>query len=252
MGPLRLQPGLHVVRRDDHHVQVGLDPPWRVLAPDEPEVRRLLGDLAEGRPAAPGSPAAHRTLAALLEAGMLVAQHPPDEARQPAGHRVAVHATREVHADLVRALRQVGCDPDPEAPVALVAAAGEVRRTEADQHQRDGRPHQLLSATARGWSVGPFVLPGATACLRCVDAHRAERDPRRALVVDQLAGRAVAPPDPLVATIAAAWAVRDLLTFLEGGEPSTWSSTVELGPDLRPRRHPWRRHPHCGCAWTWR
>ena len=245
MEPLRLRPGLHVVRRDDHHVQVGVDPPWRVLAPDEPAVRRLLDDLVEGRPVVPDSPAAHRTLAALAEAGMVTGPAP-----EPASRRVAVHATGGLRAELTRLLRLAGCEPEADAEVAVVAAAGQVRRTESDALLRTGTAHLLLSADARGWTVGPFVVPGRTACLRCVDAHRGEHDPRRALVVDQLAGRPGAPDDPVLSAIAAAWAVRDLLTFLDGGEPATWSRTVELGPDLRPRPRAWTRHLHCGCAWS--
>lgn len=234
-----LRPGLHVTRRDDHHLQVGVDPPWRAVLPDHPDVRRLLGDLAEGRSPAPASAPAQRALADLAAAGLLAEPEAPTRA-------VALGTGVP---EVERLLRAAGCPVDPGAGVALLAVAGEVPRADADAEVHAGRPHLVLAAHAHGWTVGPFVVPGRTACLRCVDAHRGQHDPRRALVIEQLAGRPAAPEDPTLATLAAAWAVRDLLTFADGGEPGTWSATVELGPALPPRRRTWERHPHCGCAW---
>jgi hypothetical protein len=241
---LVLRPGLHVVRRDDDHLQVGVDPPWRVVVPDRPDVRRMLGDLVAGRPAAPESPACHRALHALGRAGMLA------EPARTGPRAVAVQAAGEAGDEAVRVLRAVGCEVTGSADLALVLATGEVARPDADAHVRDGRAHLLVAGGAQGWTLGPFVEPGASACLRCVDAHRGEHDPRRALVVEQLAGRRAAPDDPALASLAIAWAVRDLVTHLDGGQPSTWSATVELGADLRPHRRTWTRHPHCGCSWS--
>lgn len=238
-----LRPGLHVVRRDDRHLQVGVDPPWRVVLPDEPGVRRLLGELAAGRPAAPESDAEHRALQALLRAGVL------GERPRPARHTVAVQAVGDVGDEAARVLRAAGCEVG-DGPVALLLSPGEIARTDADAHVRDGRTHLPVAGGAHGWTLGPFVVPGQAACLRCVDAHRGERDPRRALVVEQLAGLPAAPDDPALAAVAVAWAVRDVLTHLAGGRPSTWSATVEIGPDLRPQRREWSRHPHCGCSWA--
>ena len=237
---MSLLPGLHVVRRDDHHLQVGVDPPRRAVLPDQPDVRRLLADLATGRTPEPATPAGRRALADLAEAGLLAG---------PVARGGAVALTRGA-GEVERLLRESGCTLDPAARVALLAVAGEVPRPDADDEVRAGRPHLVLGAHTHGWTVGPFVVPGRTACLRCVDAHLGEQDPRRALVVEQLAGRPAAPADPALATLAAAWAVRDALTFLGGGEPATWSATVELGPELPPRRRTWARHPHCGCSWA--
>jgi hypothetical protein len=222
---------------------VGVDPPWRVVLPDEPGVRRLLGDLANGRPAAPETGAEHRALQALLRAGVL------GERPRPVRHPVAVQADGDLGDEAARVLRAAGCELG-DGPVALLLSPGEIARPDTDAHVRDGRAHLLVAGGAHGWTLGPFVVPGASACLRCVDAHRGEHDPRRALVVEQLAGLPAAPDDPALAAVAVAWAVRDVLTHLAGGRPSTWSATVELGPDLRPHRREWRRHPHCGCSWA--
>jgi hypothetical protein len=104
--------------------------------------------------------------------------------------------------------------------------------------------------------LGPFVAPGQTACLRCVDAHRGETDPRRALVLEQYAAagpRADGVPEPVdepVFTAALAWAVRDCLSYVDGLEPTTWSRTVTFGPGMAQTAREWARHPHCGCAWS--
>lgn len=242
---IRLRPGLHVVRRDDHHLQVGLDPPWRLVVPDRPDVQRLLHDLAAGRDAVPDSPATHRVLLALDRAGMLVEPSPRPEPA-PA---VWVQGAGALVADVERVLMAAGAQVREDAELVLVVSDGEPLRAEADERMRTGRPHLVVGGSAYGFTLGPFVVPGLTACLRCVDAHRGEHDPRRAVVVEQLHGRGAGPDDEPLRTLAAAWAVRDAVTYLDGGRPATWSATVALGADLDPVRHPWRRHAHCGCAW---
>ncbi len=132
---------------------------------------------------------------------------------------------------------------------------GEPDRDALDEALRTGRPHLVLTASSGAVRVGPFVVPGLTACLRCVDAHLGERDERRALVLHQHLSAGPdphglpAPLDPALMTLAIAWAVRDVLDFVAGDPPSTWSTTVDLAPGLALDRQTWRRHPHCGCCW---
>jgi len=241
-----LRPGLHVVRRDDRHLQIGLDPPWRLVVPDDPDVQGVLDDLVAGRPPAPTTAAGHRVLRDLDHADMLVPHRAPPRARA-----VSVAGDAGAAAEAERVLRAAGAVPVPvdRAGVALVVTSGEPARDLVDDHLRAGRPHLVVGAGPRGYRVGPFVVPGSTACLRCVDAHLAERDPRRGVVVEQLAGRTAAPDDPALEALAVTWAVRDALRYLAGGTPSTWSATIDLDVELDPRRHSWARHPHCGCAW---
>lgn len=247
MSHPRLRPGLHVVRRDDDHLQVGVDPPWRLVLPDRPDVRRLLDDLVSGRPPVPDSPQAHRALVDLGRAGLLVERSAPRE-----GVRAAVEGGGAVAAEAARILRSAGCHltPAEEADVALVLADGEPLRADVDAHLREGRAHLVVAASAYGFTIGPFVVPGRTACLRCVDAHLGQHDPRRAVVVEQVGGLSAEAHDPGLTALVAAWAVRDVLTHAEGGRPSTWSATVAIGADLAPRTHDWLRHPHCGCSWA--
>jgi hypothetical protein len=241
-----LRTGLHVVRRDDRHLQIGVDPPWRLVVPDDPDVQGVLDDLQAGRPPSPQTAAGHRLLRDLDRADML--RPDPEPARS---YAVAVAGAARPTAEAERVLRVAGVVPvhADRADLSVVVATGEPPRDVVDDHVRAGRPHLLVGAGPRGYRVGPLVVPGVTACLRCVDAHLAEHDPRRGVVVEQLAGRTTAPDEPSLEALAVAWAVRDALRYLAGACPSTWSATVDLDLELDPRRREWARHPHCGCAW---
>ena len=147
----------------------------------------------------------------------------------------------------------VGRAVDAEFPptVTLLVSVGEPPRSHVDRLVREDHPHLLLALDAGRARLGPFVVPGVTACLRCLDAHLGERDPRRALVLEQLedAGGPPGPYDPVLAHAAAALAVRDLTSYAEGERPATWSSTITVGADLALPHRTWPRHPHCGCSW---
>jgi hypothetical protein len=135
--------------------------------------------------------------------------------------------------------------------VTLLVTVDEPRRTLVDRMVADDRPHLLLSLDARRARLGPFVVPGVTACLRCLDAHLGEEDPRRALVLEQLedSDATPGPYDPVLAHAATALAVRDLTSYAEGDRPATWSATITVGADLTLPTRTWTRHPHCGCSW---
>lgn len=128
---------------------------------------------------------------------------------------------------------------------------GEPDREELDRLQHDDVPHLLVRTALDHVVVGPFVEPARTACVRCLDAHRTEGDPRWPLVLAQQVGVDLpAVRDPALWQVALGWAARDVLRWLDGEEPSTWSATVRIGPDLQPRHRSWRRHPRCGCGWA--
>lgn len=240
-APLRLRPGFAPVRRDDRHLQLGLDPPCRAVLPDTAEVRRLLEALATGLTHRPVSLPARRTLAVLADAGLL-------EPAAPAGPLpVAIDAPPLLTAALTPLLGSAGLTHDAAAEVVLVAAETPVPRDRGDPLVRSGRAHLVVEGAPDGWTVGPFVVPGVTACLRCVDAHLGEADPRRGVVLEQLA-RLPGSTDPLGRAQALAWAVADLRSWLGGTAPGTWSASYTLGGGA-PRRREWLRHPHCGCAW---
>jgi hypothetical protein len=113
-------------------------------------------------------------------------------------------------------------------------------------------PHLAAAASEAIGVVGPLVLPG-TACLRCLDLTRAERDPAWPLILAQLAGGGADPPacDTVLAMAVAAQAAAQALAFVD--RPTSASAvingTLELVlPDWRWRRRTWLPHDRCGCG----
>jgi bacteriocin biosynthesis cyclodehydratase domain-containing protein len=131
----------------------------------------------------------------------------------------------------------------------------------ADSHRRELPaalaqklvPHLAVSATEAIGVVGPLVLPGRSACLRCLDLTRAERDPAWPLILAQLSAQAGADPpgcDTVLATTVAAQAVAQALAFIDedGQAPAVTNGTLELVlPGWQWRRRSWQPHPRCGC-----
>ncbi|HWI43673.1 MAG TPA: hypothetical protein VNS81_08630 [Nocardioides sp.] len=273
---LVLRPGMPVLARSVGVLQVGLDAPT-VLLSDEPGVRQLLDALGRPGGVLPGDelvPSAAAALRALLDAGLVLdvgsgpaadaplvalrAQFGPDAVRRQAARvaaTVAVRADPAAWPPLDAALSAAGlrvATGQDEPAVHLVVAAGPVARESVDPLTRASLPHLVVSGAATGRRVGPFVEPGRTACLRCVDAHESLADPRRPLLLAQSAALAAERPppcDPVLDQMAFAWAARDLARYLEGDEPATWSATADIGPASGPVLTPWGRHPYCGCSW---
>ncbi len=251
-----LRPGVGLARRDAAHLQLGTDPPLAAVLPDSRAVRLLLVELAHGGPLTTLDASTAPVLDALVEAGLVVWAGALAASRdQRAGCRVHLDAPDGVLPSLLRLVGEAGlrlATSPAQASVALVWSEGEPSRARLDDWMRSGTPHLVVREGPGGPLLGPYVVPGATACLRCVDAHLGEHDPRRSLVVEQVATTPPLrsfEPDPALRTLAVAWAVRDVAAGADGETPSTWSATVALGV-LPPTVTTYRRHLHCGCAWA--
>lgn len=116
-----------------------------------------------------------------------------------------------------------------------------------------GLPHLAVTVREVTGVVGPLVLPGRTACLRCLDLNRADRDAAWPLLSAQLAGDpvgGVAAGDTVLTAATAALAAGQVLARLDGSSPATVNGTLELRlSDWRLRRRGWSPHPACGCSW---
>jgi len=272
-----LRPGVPVLTRAPGVLQVGLTDP-RVRLPDRPAIRSLLAALSAPDGLADvetlsgeQAEALERLLTADLAMPALPARSVPpgpgllaltartgsDAVRRHAARQalaVAVHAPAGARALLDPMLADAGLTvvAPEDAGVHLLVANGPVDRDRLDAWVRASLPHLIVTGDATGVRVGPFVVPGRTACLRCVDAHESLRDERLPLLLAQAARQcAQRPPprDPVLDRLALAWAVRDLTLFAEGDVPSTWSASVDLGGAAAPELTRWGRHPYCGCAW---
>jgi hypothetical protein len=117
-------------------------------------------------------------------------------------------------------------------------------------YQRSGQPH--LVATVRGQTgvVGPLVVPGGTACLRCGELHRRDADPRWPELAAQLTADEPAPSGATVTCLlTAVLAAVQVLAYLDGdAAPAVLDAAFEIPPaDLVPRVRRWVPHPACGC-----
>ena len=150
--------------------------------------------------------------------------------------------------------RATGARAQPRRP-SLVVLADSHRRELPAMLTMKLVPHLAVSASEAIGVVGPLVRPGRSACLRCLDLTRAERDPAWPLILAQLSAQAGTDPpgcDTVLATTVAAQAVAQALAFIDqdGQAPAVTNGTLELVlPDWQWRRRTWQPHPQCGCRY---
>lgn len=118
---------------------------------------------------------------------------------------------------------------------------------------RERFAHLAVCASEAIGVVGPLVQPGRTACLRCLDLARAERDPAWPLILAQLPASRMdtTASDPVLATAVAAQATAQALAF--AGRPEadavTANGTLELAlPTWQWRRRTWPPRQDCTCG----
>lgn len=259
---VRLRAGVRSSSRDDGLLQVGSDPRRRVLLPDTVSVRQLLHVLPGGvRPDELGELAA--VAHSLLAAGLAVDE---DERRLLAQARaatvvdvVAPEPWRTVALSLLRSAglgvrtRVASCGPDDVEPLphpTLLVHDDDPDPDVVDRLLNEDRPVLVVGVVDARVRVGPFALPGHSACIRCLDAHAAERDPWfRTPAESQPIAEPRARVDSLVITQALVSATADLCAWAEGRQPATWSATRTYDDSLQVEEARWERHPHCGCTW---
>ncbi|HEY7042815.1 MAG TPA: hypothetical protein VH419_04010 [Nocardioidaceae bacterium] len=286
----QLRPGLQVLRRDVHTLQLGLDWPGVVVLEDSPALQAVLRaidgirDVAAvvmtaARQAGVAESSCRAALEALIDCGAVVdqAQHLRGSVTEPAwaatwllagpaGGAPDLAAAKDAHAlhvvgsgqvaDGVRALaarhdvRLAGSSAD----VLVVASDHEPSRDVSDRVMADGRPHLWAVVRELVGVLGPFVQPGDTACLRCVDRSRARHDPAWPTLVESAAGRPghVHACDPVLASLIAIWAVQEVSVWMSGLRPQTLGRTIEVpvGVGVVEAEHH-LAHPACGCGWSW-
>jgi hypothetical protein len=255
-------------------VRIGLASPLRVR--DSPALRRVLTVLARGEtpPDTPATRRVLRELAPVLRDGDTLVHPavPPGEvaavalAHRDVAGRLALRAEQRVRVvgdlglapalDAEELVRRSGlrvCASDPT--LVLVLSRGEPDRADLDPLLRTGTPHLLVRAVESSVVLGPFVVPGRTACLRCVDAHEADRDAARPVLLREYLRTprldGVADPVPSAVAVAAlGLAVADLVRFADQEEPCCWSATLALTSGRAPGGVVrWLRHQACGCSW---
>ncbi len=134
--------------------------------------------------------------------------------------------------------------------LVLVGHGGvDPRRTET--LMREDVPHLAVVLREQSAVIGPLVRPGSSACLRCLDLHRRDRDPEWPRLVPQLPGVAQDAEETALAALASSLATAQALAHLDGRvTPACLDATIETClPDGLVAVRPWSTHPECGCTW---
>jgi hypothetical protein len=152
-----------------------------------------------------------------------------------------------------RRRRRVAAPAPPRRRPDLVVLVDSHRRELPAALVRDRVPHLAAAAIEAIGVVGPLVVPGSSACFRCLDLARADRDPAWPLILAQLAAHPGSPLgcDSVLATTVAAQAAAQALAFIDRGirAVAAANGTLELVlPDWQWRRRTWPAHPRCDCG----
>ncbi len=114
-------------------------------------------------------------------------------------------------------------------------------------------PHLTAAVAGLLGTVSPLVLPGRTACLWCEELARADAEPSRPVLAEQLRRLGPAPatvaPGPVVAITAALTTARMLARLDVGDDPDATRLTVQA-PGRVSASPPLVGHPACGCGWV--
>ncbi|NIZ91474.1 ThiF family adenylyltransferase [Kineococcus rubinsiae] len=148
--------------------------------------------------------------------------------------------------------------PGRDGPADLVVLVDHhaARSASAQQLLAQDVPHLSVVVRDTDAVVGPLVLPGRTACLRCLDLHRTDADPGWPLALDQLSTAALSPTaagtaheETATATLLAGLVALQVLAHLDGLTPLARGATLEvLLPEGVVQVRRWLPHPECGCV----
>jgi len=283
-----LRPGLQVLRRDMHTLQLGLDWPGVCTLRETPALAAVLaavdgfrdcsGVVLAAVHAGASAADAQAALDVLIDCGALVDQSTVwrrDDAegawaflwllagpQRAAGdvvkarlqRRVAVAGSGAV-ADAVRSvlgLAGVTLASPGGADLVVLASDCEPQREMADEMMREGAAQLWVYTREVVGVIGPFVVPGESGCLRCVDLARSDIDPAWPTL---RAGAAAHRPnalacDPLLATLMGAWAAQEVAVWASGLRPQTQDCVIEVPQGFGAvAAETFGMHPACGCGW---
>lgn len=234
LGP-QLLPGALVLRRDARTLQIGTGP--GVTIRDRPGLGRVLRLLDGSLPLPLLARTVARdvseftddltdTLTRLVAAGAVVA--PPAEPVP----RVAVRHDRST-SQFARLLRDGLGPPAIEPEVEVLVSAGEPARSTFEVLVAAGIAHLPVVLGEGRVRIGPFVVPGTSSCLGCLDALLTSFDPAWAALVPQFERTRLLPVGlpPRLLLQAAAETINQVECLLRGQRPSTLGRTLALGPE---------------------
>ncbi|MBW0101965.1 TOMM precursor leader peptide-binding protein [Pseudonocardia sp. KRD291] len=144
--------------------------------------------------------------------------------------------------------------PGRTPPDLVVLTDAQARRLdEADALTGRAVEHLVVRVRDGRGVVGPLVLPGRSACLRCLDLHRTGLDPGWPALTAALADRTGSAEPGVLAATAALGAAQALLALdgptTGGPPPPSLDATLELDLDTAGVvTRVWAAHPGCPCG----
>lgn len=140
-----------------------------------------------------------------------------------------------------------------EAPTKFLKVfIGKVDSEHIAQALSDGDAHLLISVPdGPSLDIGPLVIPGKSACIRCVKLARADQFPSSSTI--DLYRQAQQPQEiPVSASHhIAGYLAAEIISFFETGTSSLIAHRAHfnyLTPSVFDRTR-YSRHPLCGCSW---
>jgi hypothetical protein len=214
---------------------------WSVAYPDAGDGYELLARRAR-----------HRVV--IIGRGRLAA------ATQSAVRRTGVAVRTSEHPAALAELAELAepAEPadqgEPSAAYGVVVLVGEdaVSTRSGAALVAEHRPHLAVVAGADRATVGPLVLPGRSACLRCLELYRTDRDPGWPAIAAQLdEPPAATRGESTLTELAAALVALQVICWAdEHRTPASLGATLTVTlPDGLIERRPWAMHPRCGCGW---
>lgn len=143
-----------------------------------------------------------------------------------------------------------GLEPEPAGLVVLVGEDAVSAQTAAELLGA-GVPHLAAVAGADRATVGPLVRPGRSACLRCLELHRTDRDPLWPTVAAQLSLPTPSRGESSLLELTASLIALQVGCWVDQRRPpaSVGATLTATLPDGLVTRRSWSRHPGCGCSW---
>ena len=246
-----------MLRRDIDHLQVGTSP--GVIVHDRPGLYPFLRSLdgtrdlsALRRHAAVDHPELDAdiddVLAPLISAGAVIDL--PDVAQPRLRLAVAHDGPSTGFARLVGSLAAaVNLDVTPEPDLTVMISSGEPPRAPLVDAACAGATHLVVVLDGAGVRIGPFVVPGRSPCLGCLDLHRSGWDPIWPALVPQFGSAQRHALSVLTEHSAAAEVAAQCLQFAHGEMPRSASEVIGLGADRTIRTvAPSHFHPRCTCS----
>lgn len=181
--------------------------------------------------------------------------HPGEIASRRSRHPITVDG-HGVVAERTRALlREAGVtttDDRSSADLVIVASDDEPSRRRCDTVMHLGVAHLWVFLRDLAAVVGPLVVPGRTACLRCVDEAKTDLDLAWPTLIEAATSRPVpdAAVEPSSAALAAAWVAHEASLWASDVIPQTYSRVLEVPYGSGSVESiAYEPHPRCGCGW---